>query len=319
MAESKKPRSSKSSKSRAERGAEVAEQNTTKGGSFHASPEAKSTALKLRIVAMVLWIVAIGLEIFTIVWALLPDKPVNTWLIIGLIIGIAVLTLGGSLLWKKANRYDPASEKDKVRFFVQNQLGVIMTILAFLPLIVLIFLDKNMDGKQKGILGTVAIAVAVLVGVFSFDKDAPSVEQYSVETNVVKELTGEDKVFWTKNGSAFHVCAEVPDLSRSKDIQNGTVTAAHEAGIPRLTKKWVSEATKNCGYTTADVDRVLGNVDDVSRTLDEGQVIEQSGELEVAPEVIDEEPTPAPNETAPNETAPATTTPATRTPATSAR
>ncbi|MFC0313915.1 hypothetical protein ACFQNE_06110 [Gordonia phosphorivorans] len=308
MAESSKPSSSKSAKSRAERGADVATQRTTKGGSFQASPEAKSTALKLRIVAMVLWVAAIGLEIFTIVWALLPDKPVNTWLIIGLIVGIAVLTLIGSLLWKKANRYDPASEKDKVRFFVQNQLGVIMTILAFLPLIVLIFLDKNMDGKQKGILGTVAIAVAALVVVFSIDKDAPSVEQYSVETNVVKELTGADQVYWTKNGSAFHVCAEVPDLSRSKDIQSGSVTAAHEAGIPRLTKKWVSEATKNCGYTTADVDRVLGNVDDVNRTLDEDQVVEQSGELEVAPEVADEEPADEEPTTAPTTRTPATST-----------
>lgn len=285
MAEKKKP-----AKSRVQRGAEVAETKTTRGGSFQASPESKSTALTLRIVAMVLWVIAIGVEIFTIVWALLPEKPVNTWLIIGLIIVIAVLTLIGSLLWKKANRYDPASEKDKVRFFVQNQLGVIMTILAFLPLVVLIFLDKDMDGKQKGILGGVAIAVAVVVGVFSYDKDAPSVEQYTVEANVVKELTGKDEVYWTKNGKAFHVCVQVPDLSRSTDIQSGSVSQAHEAGIERLTKKWVSEATRNCGYTVEDVDRVLGDVDDVNRTLDEGQAVEESGTLEVAPDVADEDP-----------------------------
>lgn len=286
MAESKKP-----GKSRAQRGAEVAEQKTTQGGTFVASPQAKSTALKLRIVAMVLWIVAIGLEIFTIVWALLPDKPVNTWLIIGLIIAIAVLTLGGSLLWKKANRFDPASEKDKTRFFIQNQLGVIMTVLAFLPLIVLIFLDKNMDGKQKGILGAVAIAVALVVGVFSYDKDAPSVEQYSVETNVVQELTGKDEVFWVKGGAAFHVCRQVSDLKRSDPtkIQGTSVAVAHQEGIARLTKKWVSEAYQ-CGYTTADVDRVLGNVDDVQSTLDENEVIDRTGELEVAPGVVDEQP-----------------------------
>lgn len=292
MAEKK---SSPGRKSRAERGAEVAERRTTKGGSFEASPESKSTALTLRIVAMVLWVLAIGLEIFTIVWALLPDKPVNTWLIIGLIVGIGVLTLIGSLLWKKANRYDPASEKDKVRFFVQNQLGVIMTVLAFLPLVVLIFLDKNMDGKQKGILGGIAIAVAVVVGVLSYDKDAPSVEQYSVETNVVKELTGKDEVYWVKGGSAFHVCEQVPDLSRSKNIEHGSVSAAHEAGIPRLTKKWVSEATKNCGYTDAQVDQVLSNVDDVDRTLDEGQVVSTSGEIEApAGDDMPAEATPAP-------------------------
>ncbi|MFZ2511583.1 MAG: hypothetical protein WAW85_10910 [Gordonia sp. (in: high G+C Gram-positive bacteria)] len=304
MAESKKPGTS-----RAQRGAEVAEQKTTKGGTFVASPEAKSTALKLRIVAMVLWIVAIGLEIFTIVWALLPEKPVNTWLIIGLIVAIAVLTLGGSLLWKKANRFDPASEKDKTRFFIQNQLGVIMTVLAFLPLIVLIFLDKDMDGKQKGILGAVAIVVALVVGVLSFDKDAPSVEQYSVETNVVQELTGKDEVFWVKGGAAFHVCREVSDLRRSdpNKVEGTTVAVAHQGGIARLTKKWVSEAYQ-CGYTTADVDRVLGNVDDVQSTLDENQVIERSGELEVAPGVVDEQPNATPQ--VPAEETPAVPVPA---------
>ncbi|WP_448221402.1 hypothetical protein [Gordonia iterans] len=308
MAENKKP-----AKSRAQRGAEVAEQKTTKGGTFVPTPEAESTALKLRIVAMVLWLVAIGLEIFTIVWALLPDKPVNTWLVIGLIVAIAVLTLGGSLLWKKANRYDPASEKDKTRFFVQNQLGVIMTVLAFLPLIVFIFLDKNMDGKQKGVLGAVAIVVAVLVGVFSYDKDAPSVEQYSVETNVVKELTGADEVFWVKGGAAFHVCREVSDLRRSnpENVRSGTVAEAHQDGIPRLTKKWVSEAYQ-CGYSTADVDRVLGTVDDVNSTLDHDQVVERDGELEVAPDVADEEETnPTPEASVPART---TRTPATATP-----
>ncbi|HQI71472.1 MAG TPA: hypothetical protein PLT47_12020, partial [Bacteroidales bacterium] len=55
----------------------------------------------------------------------------------------------GSLQWKKANRFDPASEKDKIRFFIQNQLGAIISIIAFLPLIILIFTNKNMTGSKK--------------------------------------------------------------------------------------------------------------------------------------------------------------------------
>ena len=273
MAESKKS-------SRAKRGAEVAEQNTTSGGSWSASPEAKSKAMTLRIVAAVLWAVAIGLELFTIFWVLRQD-PIVMWLLIVMIVVIGAFALGGSLIWKKANRLDPASREDKVRFFVQNQLGVIITVIAFLPLIVLIFLNKDMDGKQKGIAGTIAIVIAAAVGLASADWNPPSVEQYSVETNVVKELTGKDEVFYTKGGKVFHVCKTVPDFSRSTNIESGTVAQAHEAGKDRLTKKWVSEAINDCGYSEADVDRVLGNVDDVKSTLDEDQYTETSGTPEV--------------------------------------
>lgn len=38
-----------------------------------------------------------------------------TWLIVALV-SILILSIVGSVLWKKANRLDPASEKDKVKF-----------------------------------------------------------------------------------------------------------------------------------------------------------------------------------------------------------
>ncbi|HEU4849650.1 MAG TPA: hypothetical protein VFS93_04495, partial [Terrimesophilobacter sp.] len=117
--------------------------------------ESKSKAGRFRIIAAVLWVLAIATEAFAIFW-LLRQVPFETWhliLLIGLLVVIAGLAIGGSLLWKKANRLDPASKKDKVRFFVQNQLGAIVTAIAFLPLIVMILLNKDMDGKQKGIAG----------------------------------------------------------------------------------------------------------------------------------------------------------------------
>ena len=257
-------------RSRAQRGAEMAERETVRGGGFQASSEAKSTALTLRIVAAVLWVLAIGGELFTIFWVLRQD-PITMWLLIVMIVVIGAFALGGSLLWKKANRYDPASRKDTVRFFVQNQLGVIITIIAFLPLIVMIFLNKDMDGKQKGIAGGVAAVIALLVGLASADWNPPSVEQYSVETNVVQQLTGKNEVFYTKGGSVFHVCAEASDLKRSKNVLSGTVEEAHQQNKDRLTKKWVSEAVNNCGIPVEKVDAVLGDVDDVTTTLDDDQ------------------------------------------------
>lgn len=221
-------------------------------------PEAKAKATRLRWISWAAWAVAIGLELFAIFWVL-KQVPVNLWLLIGIIVVTGALSVAGSLCWKQANRLDPASKRDAVRFFVQNQLGAIVAIVAFLPLIILIFLNKNMDGKQKAIAGGIGIVVLLIATAFGISYQSPSQEQYAEETNIVQQLTGEDRVFWVKGGSVFHVCEAVPDVNKeSQDgqIYEGTVAAAHEAGKDRLTKRWQSEAVNYCGYTQAQVDEV---------------------------------------------------------------
>ncbi len=219
------------------------------GSTWTPTAEAKGRATRLRLIAAVLWLLAIAGELFGIFWVLRQD-PVNMVLLIGLIVAIGALAIPGSLLWKKANRLDPASRQDTVRFFVQNQLGAIIAVLAFLPLIVLILTNKDMDKNQKALaggIGAVVMAVAVVVGI---DWNPPSTEQYAEEESIVTQVTGEDLVYWTSNGSVFHLCEEVPDVNReSQDntIHEGTVAQAHEDGMDRLTKKWRSEA-EVCGF-----------------------------------------------------------------------
>jgi hypothetical protein len=83
------------------------------------------------------------------------------------------------LLWKAANRHDPARASDTGRFFFQNQLGAIITLIAFLPLIFLILSDKNMDPQTKKVAGGVGAALAVLATVMGVSFSPPSVEQYT--------------------------------------------------------------------------------------------------------------------------------------------
>ncbi|MFB6609483.1 hypothetical protein ACFCVO_04135 [Agromyces sp. NPDC056379] len=224
------------------------------------TPEAKKQATTFRLIAGGLWLLAIGGEVFTIFWVL-RQVPVNMVLLIILIVVIGALAIGGSLLWKKANRLDPASKEDKVRFFVQNQLGAIIAVIAFLPLIILIFTNKDMDGKQKALAGIIAIVIGGGALALGVDYNPPSVEQYTEESNVILQLTGEDVVYWTKSGSVFHVCAEVPDVNKeSKDgqIYEGTVADAHAAGKDRLVSYWEREALNYCGYSQEQVDAVIG-------------------------------------------------------------
>jgi hypothetical protein len=85
---------------------------------FIASDESKSKARNFRIIAIISWIIAIGIEIGAIL--LLRKPPINTTWLIVLIAGALLFAVIGNLLWKKSNRFDPASEKESVKFFIQN-------------------------------------------------------------------------------------------------------------------------------------------------------------------------------------------------------
>ena len=150
-----------------------------------ATQDQKGQAKKLRLFAALSWVVAIGTEIFGAV-LILKNKfdQGGLALLIGLLVVIAVFAIAGSILWKKANRHDPASEKEPVKFFIQNQLGAIITLIAFVPLLAMIFLDKDMDPKTKKVAGGVGVVLAAIATfVFGADYNPVSQEQYTQDMN----------------------------------------------------------------------------------------------------------------------------------------
>jgi len=223
------------------------------GATWTPTAEAKKKATTFRIIAIVLWLLAIGTEAFAIFYVL-KQNPISTVLLIIVLVVIAALAIGGSLLWKQANRLDPASKSDKVRFFVQNQLGVIISAIAFIPLIILIFTNKNMSGGQKTLTGIIAIVLLAASGTVGASFNPPSTEQYTAETQQVQAANGgQDLVYWTKSGKVFHLCAAVSAVNlQSKDnkIYSGTVAEAHAAGKPRLTLQ-IDQERKQCGFDVA--------------------------------------------------------------------
>src|SRR4030042_2114186 len=209
-------------------GGETASATPAEGArTFVPSGENKAKARTFRIIAIISWIVAIGCEVYAII--LLPHVNM-TWLIV-LIVAALIFAVIGSLLWKKANRLDPASEKNKTKFFIQNQLGLIISIIAFLPLVILIFTNKDLSGKQKGLVGSIAAIALVIAGITGIDFNPPSQEQYIEQTEEVKSLNdGLDFVYWTKSGRSYHLyqdCSYI-NTDRTDEIFEGTVAQARE-------------------------------------------------------------------------------------------
>lgn len=234
---------------------------------------AKQKATTFRWIAVALWVVAIAAEAVAIFWllrqrvytgedgtlvrnpdtGLLEEQGVTAtfpqWAFITLLVMlvvIAALSITGSILWKKANRLDPAKKSDTVRFFVQNQLGAIIAIIAFLPLIILIFLNKDMDKGQKTTAGIVGIVLAVLAVVLGIDFNPASVEKYTADQSTVVQLLGKDQVTWVAGGAVYHVCDQVSDIQTGSEIHTGTTAEAVAARKERLTLKFASELEK-CG------------------------------------------------------------------------
>jgi uncharacterized protein YacL len=216
---------------------------------FIVTEESKGKAKTIRILAIISWIVAIGLEVFAILE--LRKVPVNTTILIVLIAADLIFAVAGSLLWKKSNRLDPASEKDKTKFFIQNQLGLIIGIIAFLPLVVLIFTNKNMSGKQKGLVGAIAVVALLIAGVTGIDFNPPSQEQYLEQTQQVETLNdGLNHVYWTKSGHSYHIYSDCSYINtdRTDEIFEGTVAQARELkNITDLCDRCANRAKKEKG------------------------------------------------------------------------
>lgn len=196
---------------------------------WQATQDQKSKAKKLRLFASLSWLVAIGTEIAGIV-LLLKNKfdDGNLALLIGILVVIAVFAIAGSLMWKAANKQDPASKEEPFKFFVQNQLGAIITVLAFLPLIALILMDKDMDPKNKKIAGGIGIALAALATIVGVDFDPPSTEQYTQDMNT---CAAQIKAKEPTTACSPEVAAQAQDIAKdSAAVAEATKSADNPNG-----------------------------------------------------------------------------------------
>ncbi|MBQ1847295.1 MAG: hypothetical protein II135_04745 [Clostridia bacterium] len=204
----------------------------------------RQNALPYRIVAIILWILGIGCEVmaillftFKVQFKFTAENP--GWMI-SWIVCLAldlILVIIGSLLWKKGNHLDPAPKKNKVRFWLQNNLGVIIAIVAFVPFIIIALTDKKADKKSK-IIATVIAAVALLIGgLFGIDWNPISQEEMLENAHI-------ETVFWTDSGTVYHAYDDCGHLSNTVNLNTGTSATAIENGKTRLCKSCEARAQR---------------------------------------------------------------------------
>lgn len=227
----------------------------------------KEGAKPRRIGAVLLWILAIAAEVVAILNIFnkleLPKFNQLTWLI-GLIVVDLIFLVIGSMLWKKANHIDPASEKNPTKFWLWNNLGSIVSVIAFLPLIIIIFTNKDLDGKTKKIAGIVAIIALLIGGVASYDFNPISSEQLEAAKaeilangNYDVNEKGEPIVYWLEHSTKYHInkdCQHINRAGTSDTIMSGTIEAAYQHGLTdpcRTCIKAIDKAAEDLKEETA--------------------------------------------------------------------
>ena len=248
----------------------TAEVDVTK--EWRASQAQKGAATRLRIFAAIGWAVAIVTEIVGIV--MLRNHRFdhgNLPLLIGLLVVIAVCAIAGSLLWKAANKQDPASRADAAKFFFQNQLGAIITLVAFLPLIVLIFMDKDMDPKNKQIAGGVGAVLAVVATLIGVSWKPPSTEQYTQDMN---KCAAQIKAGQPTTACSPEVAGQAQEIAKdTATVADATKTAANPAG--QDTVYWIAPENGAKTSSTPHVFHLCQGVSPLNgKTVNKGSVTE---------------------------------------------
>lgn len=216
--------------------------------------ERKKNSLPFRIGAIALWVLGIACEVVAILvmngTLFLPQFSQMVWLIIFLVLDL-ILVVIGSQLWKHANHLNPASKENKVAYWIQTDLGILIAVIAFAPIIVLMLTNKNLDKKTRQVCSIVAI-IALVIAVASGVDYNPATQEELDEAQAGAAVLSDDGIaYWTPFGKVYHFNPDCQYIRNSATIYSGTLQDAIDAHRDR-----------GCsGCTVADGTDLLENAD----------------------------------------------------------
>lgn len=193
----------------------------------------KGNAGSLRIGAVILWVLALVFELLAVLVLFgkinMTFMPVMYQLIAFLVLDLACVIIG-SQFWKRANHIAPASEKSPVKFWLWNNMGVIVCCFAFVPIVILMLSNKELDKKTKVVCTVVAIIALLIGGAASIDYNPVSQEQLAA----AEQALGDTAVYWAPFGKVYHTHEDCQALNNSETLTQGTVDQAIEHNRTRL-------------------------------------------------------------------------------------
>ena len=218
----------------------------------------------LRIGAVLLWVLAIVFEVLTVLVVAgkvsLPALTQMAQMIIFLVLDLACV-IAGAQLWKKANHIDPVSEANPTKFWIWNNMGMIVCASAFVPFIILLLTNKNADKNTK-LVGVVVAVIALAIGMLMGHDFNPVSAEDKQEAMAV---FGDEDVYWTRFGKCYHTHDDCQSFSQSEQLTKGTVEQAIAAN-----------RTKFCSFCAKRDDITNVKTDDAALNEENAQDIQEA-------------------------------------------
>ena len=225
---------------------EPVEEKKSAAANFKAPTTADLKKVKtLRIVAIVLWVLALACEIgaFFILNRGVKNVVVENGTVIGnafqvngalslasmeakLMLGVLILDLVfciiAAQLWKKSNAISPCLAKSALVRTLWHQLGVIMLLVCFLPIgIVLVCKSKKLNKKSKTILIAALSAAFIAATASNVDYKQPNSEEVQQIRQEMINIAGDNDVYWTKFGYAYHLDKDCSHIRGKVPVADG--------------------------------------------------------------------------------------------------
>lgn len=123
-----------------------------------------------------------------------------------------------------------------MKFFLWNNMGLIASVICFLPIVILLLANKDLDGKTKKIVTVVAAIALVLASLFSIDFNPVSAEELAD----AQQAVGTGSVYWTRFGKSYHLDPNCHTLMRSSKVYRGPLRKPLRptAPIPAISAHW---------------------------------------------------------------------------------
>ena len=120
-------------------------------------------------------------------------------------------------------------------------MGTILSVLAFLPLIIFVLTNKDLDKKAKTTVSVVAIIALLIAGISSYDFNPISKEQLEKAEQEVLNVNDKGVVYWAPHSKKYHVDPDCPAFSQSETVYEGTVKQAFENGLTEPCRRCIPE------------------------------------------------------------------------------
>ena len=116
-----------------------------------------------------------------------------------------------------------------------------LSVLAFLPMIIFVFFSKDLDKNSKWLVWGIAIVALAIAWISSYDFNPVSSEQLLRAEQEVLQVSPSWTVYWAPHSKKYHVDKDCPAFSNSETVYEWTVRDAYERNLTDPCRRCIPE------------------------------------------------------------------------------